>query len=328
VLGTASALLFFKNPEAAAEAKKLQFMVIRNKEMLVSYFDMDKVKNKKGNVFVKGLPPEATNKTLHDIFEGWGEVFSSRLAQDMEGRSKGYGYVQYMYHRIGEVLLKNRYQVTAIYPSLKISGYEERTNATFYTNIYIKNLPSNITTKDQLEELFTSFGKITSSAIFPRSMGNRINYFGFVNFENTADAKEAVSKMHGKEVNNSVLFVRKALNKEQRLREKRQQLLDFKKKRRCCSLFIREKDGGRLDESQVRVLFPGFNIKGIHIRKHWADGKLVNESVGIITFETEKDAHLARMEDHGPLIISKLESKEERRIRMYKERYKGVYFVY
>ena len=328
MLGTASALVFFKNPEAAARAKKLQFTVIRDKEMLVSYFDMDRVKNKKGNIFVKGLPPESTNKTLYDIFENWGEIFSSRLAQDMEGRSKGYGYVQYMYHRIGEGLLKNSYQITAIYPNLKISGYEERTRTAIYKNIYVKNLPSNITTKEQLEELFAPFGKTTSSVIFARPMRGRTNFFGFVSFENTADAKEAVNKMHGKEINNSVLFVRKALNREQRLREKRQQLLDLKKRRRCCSLFMREKDGTPLDERQIRHIFSGFNIKGIHIRKHWSNGELVNESVGIITFETEKDAHLARMEDHGPLIISKLESKEERRIRANKERYKGMYFVY
>jgi polyadenylate-binding protein len=344
-MNTASVLIFFRSTEAAMQAKKLQFEVVNKKEMLISYFDREKVKDRKGNLFVKGLPPNLTNKSLYDLFAQCGEIFSSKLPLNIDGTPKGYGYVQYMEHQTKDKLLENNSIITNTIPNLKISEYKERPRTTTYTNIYIKNLPSTITKevineqfnevkgKEKLEELFVSFGKITSSKICTNIMLNgkngeiKIGYFGFVNFENASSAEKAVQQMHNKVIEDSPLFVCRALNKEQREREKRQQFLDFKKKRRRCSIYIKDTNGRSLDEQVIRRKFAVYNIAGIYIIPRGCNGELINGSVGIVTFRTEKDASRVKTGRYGPLEVRRLESKEERRIRLSKLRHRMLYFV-
>lgn len=64
-----------------------------------------------------------------------------------------------------------------------------------YTNLYMKNLDSDIT-EDFLMEKFSEFGKIVSLVISKDDNGASRG-FGFVNFENPDDARKAMETMNG-----------------------------------------------------------------------------------------------------------------------------------
>ena len=69
-------------------------------------------------------------------------------------------------------------------------GYDAK-----YTNLYIKNLDSDIT-EALLQEKFSSFGKIISLVISKDDNGLSKG-FAFVNYENPDDARKAMEAMNG-----------------------------------------------------------------------------------------------------------------------------------
>lgn len=64
-----------------------------------------------------------------------------------------------------------------------------------YTNLYMKNLDSDIT-EEFLMEKFSEFGKIVSLVISKDDNGASRG-FGFVNFDNPDDAKKVVEAING-----------------------------------------------------------------------------------------------------------------------------------
>lgn len=74
-------------------------------------------------------------------------------------------------------------------------------------NIAILNLHRDID-KQQLEKLFTSYGKVESCEIvLDKNTGNSKG-FGFVVMNDEAEANKAISELHGKTVSNQKIRVK------------------------------------------------------------------------------------------------------------------------
>ena len=262
--------------------------------MLIVQFDRSLVSSAKSNVFVKNLGPNATNKSLYQICEPYGEVFSIKLAQDYSGKSKGYGYVQYKNiadaekakaelngkEKDGKILVVDFYK-----PS------ERKDRPQGFTNIYVRSLPPDVTTKEALDKLFEPFGPRTSVGIFFKVFDNKPAYYGFVNFEKPEDAAKAVAALNDKEVSGVKLFVTKALTKDQFQREKMRRKIETRNQSRKQTLYVKSK-GEPLTKIVVEEELKQFGeIKGVTIQTtKGQEGQDINTVIGYVEFVKAEDA--------------------------------------
>jgi RNA recognition motif-containing protein len=80
-------------------------------------------------------------------------------------------------------------------------------------NIYVGNLSWNLKDQD-LSDLFTPYGEVTSAKIIQDKMTNRSKGFGFVEMANDAEAQAAIAQLNGSEVDGRNLVVNESRPKE------------------------------------------------------------------------------------------------------------------
>ena len=76
--------------------------------------------------------------------------------------------------------------------------------------LYVGGIPYS-TTDDQLKAAFAQAGAVTSATIIMDKMTGRSKGFGFVEFENDAEADAAIEMWNGKELEGRRLTVNEAL---------------------------------------------------------------------------------------------------------------------
>lgn len=81
--------------------------------------------------------------------------------------------------------------------------------------VYVGNM-SYSTTEEDLEELFSQHGTVTSARIIYDRMTNRPKGFGFVEMEDDAAAAAAIAELDGKDVGGRNLKVNEAIERERR----------------------------------------------------------------------------------------------------------------
>lgn len=81
--------------------------------------------------------------------------------------------------------------------------------------LYVGGLPYK-TTNDELKAHFSGAGSVSSATIIMDKMTGRSKGFGFVEFENDADATNAVSMFDGKDFDGRNLTVNEARPMEER----------------------------------------------------------------------------------------------------------------
>ena len=264
--------------------------------MLVVPYDRMQVKSTKTNVFIKNLGPNVSNKFLYDLFKLYGEIFSVKLAQDYKGNSKGYGYVQYRNPEDSIKAINDMNGKEIDGRKLTVAPYkitERRDLSTqSYTNVFVKNLPPEVTTKAALDALFAEFGPRTSVGIFPKQLGDKMGYYGFVNFEKPEDAAKAVTGLNDKEISGVKLYVAKALTKDQRERERIRHKMELRSQSRKFTLHVKLKKGEPLDEALVRQeLSPFGEIKSVSIQKSKnTEGQEIGSAIGYVVFAQTEEA--------------------------------------
>jgi RNA recognition motif-containing protein len=82
-------------------------------------------------------------------------------------------------------------------------------------NIYIGNLPYNVTEED-LRDAFSQFGQVQSANIITDKFSGRSKGFGFVDMPNDAEAREAIESMNDKDFKGRTIKVNEARPREER----------------------------------------------------------------------------------------------------------------
>ncbi|XP_056643565.1 polyadenylate-binding protein 4-like [Diorhabda sublineata] len=230
----------FENEEAAEKAiEKVNGMLLNNKKVYVGKF-IPRVEREKElgerakqftNIYVKNFGPNMSDDKFSEIFSKFGEITSSVVMRNIEGLSKGFGFVAYTdpssAERAVEALNGKQLDGNVLYvgrAQKKIERinelrkrYEqlrqERSTRFQGINLYIKNLDDTFD-DEKLRQEFSAYGTITSAKVMYEN--GRSKGFGFVCYSVPEEATKAVSEMNGRMVGSKPLYVALAQRKEDR----------------------------------------------------------------------------------------------------------------
>jgi polyadenylate-binding protein len=235
----------FENAESAETAiAKVNSMLLNDKQVYVGRHvsrkerssKSDELKKQFTNIFIKNLEESITTEQLKQMFQEFGNITSAVVALDDQGKSKGFGFVNFSTHEEaaaacdelnekevnGKKLFVGRAQKKSERKDELQRKFEaikqERLSKYQGVNLFVKNLDDNVN-DDGLRNEFAAYGTITSAKVQTDDKGNSKG-FGFVCFSSPDEATKAVTEMNGKLVGSKPIYVALAQRKEVR----RQQL--------------------------------------------------------------------------------------------------------
>lgn len=231
----------YKTSESAEAAiKHVNGMLLNNKKVYVGHHvskkdrqsKFDAMKAKFTNIYVKNIDPEISEAEFEELFKKFGNVTSSSLSVDENGKSRGFGFVNYECHedaaRAVEELHDKEYRDRKLYVSRAQKKHEREEELkkqyeqakldklTKYNgiNLFVKNLDDDID-DERLRQEFSSFGTITSAKIMVDDNG-KSKGFGFVCFSSPDEATKAITEMNQRMVSGKPLYVALAQRKDVR----------------------------------------------------------------------------------------------------------------
>lgn len=233
----------FETEESAQKAiEKVNGMLLEGKKVFVGKFqpraarmrEMGETARRFTNVFVKNFADELDKDKLEKLFSKFGKITSSAVMQDVEGKSKGFGFVAFENPEDAEKAVNEMHEFELPETERKLyvcraqkknersaelkRRYEqqkvERMQRYQGVNLYVKNLDDTVD-DDVLRQNFEGYGKITSAKVMCDDNG-RSKGFGFVCFEKPDEATKAVTEMNGKMMCTKPLYVALAQRKEDR----------------------------------------------------------------------------------------------------------------
>ena len=235
----------YETAEAADNAiKAVNGMLLNDKKVYVGHHisrkerqsKLDEMRSQFTNLYIKNLDTEVTQEEFEALFQKYGNVTSAVVSFDEEGKSKGFGFVNYETHEEaqkavdelhdteinGKKLFVARAQKKAEREEELRRSYEhakmEKLSKYQGVNLYIKNLEDDVD-DDKLRAEFEPFGTITSCKVMRDEKGQSKG-FGFVCFSSPDEATKAVAEMNNKMIGTKPLYVSLAQRREVR----RQQL--------------------------------------------------------------------------------------------------------
>ncbi|OAK96335.1 polyadenylate binding protein [Phaeosphaeriaceae sp. SRC1lsM3a] len=186
----------YETAEAANNAiKHVNGMLLNEKKVFVGHHipkkeRMSKFEEMKANftnIYVKNIDLEVTDEEFRDLFEKHGDITSASIARDDQGKSRGFGFVNYIRHEAAAVAvdtlndtdfkgqklyvgraqkkhereeeLRKQYEAARLEKQSKYQG----------VNLYIKNLNDDVD-DEKLRDMFTPFGTITSAKVMRDAM--------------------------------------------------------------------------------------------------------------------------------------------------------------
>jgi len=154
---------------------------------------------------------------LYEIFSMIGQVISIRVCRDaVTRRSLGYAYVNYFSGQDAERALDQlNYSLIKGKPCrIMWSQRDPALRRTGAGNVFIKNLDETIDNK-ALHDTFVAFGAVVSCKVALDESGKSRGY-GFVHYETTEAADEAIAQVNGMMLADKVVYVGNYIPKRER----------------------------------------------------------------------------------------------------------------
>lgn len=212
---------------------------------------------------------------------------------------------------------------------IEVCPYKKREsrnpNISNYYNLYIKNIPKKYT-DDDLCKLFRDYGEIISAVVIKDTKVAIENKgFGFVCFKKSEDAKNAEEKLKNYKIEDQVLFVCKALPKDERKKQQREERLRIYKD---CNLYVKEL-ANEINDEMLKSAFSEFgkvvSARVMMERRESKDGpgyEIASRNFGFVCFSNKEEAKKAIMESKNRQILGRMlyvavaEKKEDRQSKM------------
>ncbi|KAI7885547.1 polyadenylate binding protein [Lichtheimia hyalospora FSU 10163] len=231
----------YETEEAAQSAiKHVNGMLLNDKKVYVGHHiprkerqaKVEEMRAKFTNVYVKNLDPEVNDQELEELFGKYGKITSAIVQKDEEGKSKGFGFVNFENYeharKAVEELNEKEYKGKALFVARaqKKAEREEELRRQYEqakleklakyqgVNLYVKNLDDDID-DDKLRQEFSVYGVITSAKIMCDEKGNSKG-FGFVCFSEPDEATRAITEANGRMIGSKPIYVALAQRKEVR----------------------------------------------------------------------------------------------------------------
>ncbi|KAF9918085.1 Protein phosphatase PP2A regulatory subunit B [Lobosporangium transversale] len=240
----------YETYEAAENAiKHVNGMLLNDKKVFVGHHiskkerqsKVEEMKAKFTNVYIKNLDPEVTQEEVEAMFTKFGPVTSVVISTDENGRSKGFGFINFENHedaqKAVDELHESEYKDKKLFVTRaqKKGEREEELKKQYEqqkleklskyqgVNLYIKNLDDDID-DERLRQEFLVYGTITSAKVMRDEKigdnGEEIKGpskgFGFVCFSSPDEATKAVTEMNGRMLGSKPIYVALAQRKEVR----------------------------------------------------------------------------------------------------------------
>ncbi|XP_052173604.1 polyadenylate-binding protein 7-like isoform X2 [Diospyros lotus] len=287
---------------------------------------------------LQNLSESVDNAKLQEMFQRFGNILSCKVVMSEDGKSKGYGFVQFESEEsaIGAITKLNGFSIGG--KQMYVGKFVKKSDRVLsspdakYTNLYMKNLDADVT-EEVLKEKFSRFGKILSLVISKDDNGASKG-FGFVNFDSSDDARRAMEAMNGTELGSKILYVARAQKKAEREQVLRHQFEEKRKeqilKYQGSNVYVKNIDDDITDD-ELRKHFGQCGT--ITSAKLMRDDKGISKGFGFVCFSTPEEANKAVNTFHGymfrrkPLYVAIAQRKDERLVQLqlqYAQRIAGL----
>jgi len=150
----------------------------------------------KTNLIVNYLPQTMTQEEIRSLFSSIGEVESCKLIRDkVTGQSLGYGFVNYVRAEDADKAINTLNGLRLQNKTIKVSFARPSSEAIKGANLYVSGIPKSMT-QQELEALFTPFGRIITSRILCDNITGLSKGVGFVRYDQRIEAERAIKHLH------------------------------------------------------------------------------------------------------------------------------------
>ncbi|KAI8367083.1 hypothetical protein BD560DRAFT_400041 [Blakeslea trispora] len=232
----------YETEEAADKAiKHVNGMLLNDRKVFVGHHisrkerqsKIEEVRAQFTNVYVKNLSEDVTDEDLAKLFNQFGKTTSAIVSRDEDGRSRGFGFVNFEDHdeaaKAVDELNETEFHGQQLYVSRAQKKTEreeelrrqyeqaklEKLNKYQGVNLYVKNLDDDVD-DNRLRQEFSVYGIITSAKVMRDEKTDASRGFGFVCFSSPEEATRAVTEMNGSMLGSKPVYVALAQRKEVR----------------------------------------------------------------------------------------------------------------
>ncbi|KAF7331694.1 HnRNP A1-gamma isoform [Mycena kentingensis (nom. inval.)] len=169
-----------------------------------------------GKIFIGGLNWETTDESLRNYFAQFGKVDACTIMRDPSGTSRGFAFMTFEdASAVAQVIgREHTLDGKSIDPKRAIPRDEHLRN----TRYFVGGL-SPQTTSESMKAFFGSYGKVVDATVMVDRETGRGKGFGFVTFEDAANADALVGKL-GLQIDDKEIEVKMAQPRSQRDRER------------------------------------------------------------------------------------------------------------
>ena len=298
--------VLFKDNESADKCRKeMNLRKLWGKSVRIMWEEMDTSLryNTKSNLYIKGIPKTTTPREVYEYFMQFGDIFSCKVSENETGMHNGYGYITFYRSEDAEkAIQESKGKKIFGVDNVEISHFQKKNERMINTKennnhkIFINNLPEKYSVSE-LNDLCKDYGKIENCNMYLDKIGKN---FGIVEFSNEAEAKEAMAKLDGKEIEKNKINVQLyqtqfehkqfLMNKSLRIREQKDK----------CNLIIKNIPLTSKEEDLEKTFKKYGEITSIRIEKNKIEKKdekgkfeLVSKGFGYISFDKPEDAKKA-----------------------------------